>query len=153
MSIERNGKTYETVDKMFSKIDNYWKNLHLFWKIAFKIRGYFNFNKKDFYWFFQRIFKGYSDADMWNFDHFMAKKIHKYLVKFRQSRRHGYCGNFNSMAEWNVAIDKMIWSMKQTAKGFPGEDKAFRNNTYEEYYNKIHEGNVLFGEHFNGLWD
>lgn len=153
MSVERNGKTYETVEEMFSKVDSDWDKTPLFWKIIYRTEGFIKFHKKDIYWFFQKIFRGYSDVDKWNMDHFLAKKILKYLVIFRRSKRCGYHGEFNSMEEWNAVLDKMIWSMHQTAKGFPLEESAFIQNKGDEYYKRVQEGNELFGKYFNGLWD
>lgn len=138
---------------MFDSIDKEWKETPIFIRFAIRIRNFWNFHKKEPYWFLQKIFRGYSDCDMWNLDHFLAKKIYKYLVIFKKYNVNSYCGGFTSAEDWRKALDKMIFSMHETANNFPGEEKSFKDDTYIEYSKKLAEGNELFGKYFNSLWD
>jgi len=158
MSVIRDGKEYKSTEEMFKEFDLNWKRTPLILKIAYRIKGKIRYLHKDILYFFQKIFRGYSDVDMWSLDHFLAKKIYKYLKIFRYRKRMGYCGDFASFEEWNKALDKMLWSMKETAEDFPTEQKFFRNSKFDEkgfkeYSKKLQEGLELFGKYFTSLWD
>lgn len=111
-------------------------------------------------WFFQEIFRGYSDCDLWSLDYFICKKIIKPLKHFRKSEKHGHPAGLKNMKEWNTILDKMIFSIEEGSKNhcfMP--DKYFRKNgkikerSYRNYLDKVDEGRELFGLYLFNLWD
>lgn len=59
---------------------------------------------------------------------------------------------------WNDVFDKMIWSFKEISTCCPGEDKYFKNKSFDKagylkYNEKIQEGLTLFGTYYRNLWD
>ena len=79
---------------------------------------------KKIIWFFQRIFRGYSNCDLWGLDYHLAKLILKRLIAFRKMNKAGIPCCLFSKEEieydfkedktdlWNEIIDKMIWSFE-----------------------------------------
>jgi hypothetical protein len=98
-------------------------------------------------------------------------------------KRYSYCSSFNSLEEWNAAIDEMIWTFDYIVdpdkyNPFPNIKFSNFNNgdTYtifndritvpgdkekwENYLKKSKElderrnaGLILYATHFNSLWD
>jgi hypothetical protein len=153
-------KTYDSVDNMFDEIKREIDAQPLIEKIAYFIK----YRVKDLHYhgkeFFQRLFRGYSNSDIWNLNTFLAKKIYKYLKIYYYKKRNGYPTEFSSFEEWNIVLKKMLFAMKETARWYPTEDKIYKifleekaQERIKEYWKRIEEGCRLFGKYFGSLWD
>lgn len=91
----------------------------------------------------QKFFQGFSDEETWNLDYRLAKHILPRLRRFKKvSRAHP---SIMTSEEWDVVLDKMIFSFELIARGnFSsleiGDDP------------RIQEGLDLFGKYFQALW-
>lgn len=87
---------------------------------------------------------GIAPAELWNLDDTLAIIIYTYLRKFKDSKRHGYPGNFETPEEWEGILDKMIayWG-------------AYIKDGISEYekLEELKEGKELFFKYFSNLWD
>jgi hypothetical protein len=103
---------------------------------------YFTFDSRKIKWFFQRVFRGWSDADLWCLDYHLARYIYPRLKAFIKSRRMGFYDNGGKWTSqhWEEILRKMLKSFKWLLDEKP-EDKT------------IQEGFELFGKHFMSLWD
>jgi len=113
-------------------------------------------------WIFQKIFRGYSDNDLWALDYTLSKVILPYLKGFRKTNKMGYpMGMKGKMKEWHKTIDKMIWSFEQALEDhsycpdylWDKKMKNFKKDKLEEYNKKLQEGFDLFAKYFTNLWD
>ena len=115
-------------------------------------------------WFFQRIFRGYSDHDMFNFYEFLlGKKVLPYLKIWVKSKRHGHPVEFETMEDWNKVLDEIVWAMEEliTCKTENqifdeyhknGDEKKFRK-AIEENWKRTSKGMELFGKYVTAMWD
>lgn len=72
----------------------FWKNLpHIFW-----------YEPK---YFLQRLFRGWSDDQLWSLDYTLGNIIVKYLKLFKESKRQGYPANLTE-EEFEKILDDMI---------------------------------------------
>ena len=117
-------------------------------------------------WFFQRVFRGYGDDELWNVNYYLGKKIVKYLKAFKKMDRIGYNPYFcdfnedheitnekEAMAKWEKTLDDMI-------EGFEflhnAQERLSDYKTSEDYNKACKEAEkkaMLFVAHFNSLWD
>ena len=76
-------------------------------------------------WFFQRLFRGYSDYDMIDYDQFICRKILPSLRYWvRRKDRFGYPVSLSSKEEWDNILEEILWAVEEAAYGTE-EDKAF----------------------------
>lgn len=116
-------------------------------------------------WKFQRLFRGYSDCDLWGLPEHFSKFLLKRLKAFRKMEKHGVpgClvqseknGDIDEAAEkWNTIIDKMIYAFDYVLYNDTRFCRAENYDTKkeEEKYSKYEEGINLFAKYFHNLWD
>lgn len=121
------------------------------------------FNTK---WLLQRLFRGWSDKDLWNLDYTISEFIIPRLEAFKRGT-YGYPAEFKTAGEWEKVIDKMIWSFDYIVNQDKYEDglmEKYKDNQFDEqgHYRwikdakelseKCQEGLDLFGTYFRSLW-
>lgn len=121
----------------------------------------------------------FNDIELWNLNAVLAHIIYDGLRQFKNSDLHGYPSDLGSFEEWEIALDKMIWSFEQIKNDYvespynKGFDKWFDENCNKvdnileepvnisedikkadkEYFNNITEGLILFSKYMQDLWD
>lgn len=137
---------------------------------SFRYRFFDFFAPRKVKFFFQRLFKGYCDEDLWDLDYFILKKIRKPLKAFVKFKiKHGMgvpaCLAFekdgvtekkdNGQKDWNNILKKI-----ETAFDLMWEDyemtEEWCKKTHEQRMKddrKIAEGMRLFAKYFRALWD
>lgn len=110
-----------------------------------------------------------DNYDIWNMDHTLALIITP-MLKMLKEKKMGVPGSLTFSKEtgevlpfdeaekkWNEILDKMIWSFEQKLDSDWDEqfhkDGTFDKEGYIKYSDKINEGFILFGTHYNALWD
>lgn len=63
-------------------------------------------------WFFQRVFRGWDNRNLWALDCSIVKWLLPQLIAFRNLPPHGHPCDLKCMEDWLYIIDKMIWSFK-----------------------------------------
>jgi hypothetical protein len=98
--------------------------------------------RKFFLYKYQKIFRGFGDNELWNFDTTIAKYIVPRLKRFKELQ-HGYPADLGE-EEWCEILDQIIYSfeLKLNDKEF---DEKLRAN-YEL-------GLIYFAKYFDHLWD
>jgi hypothetical protein len=103
-------------------------------------------------WFFQRLFRGYSQCDLWNLPQHLAKILLPRIKAFRRMRRMSYySGEGMSSADWEEVLRKIEWALTFYYKG--EEPELFPTLDYVECHRRAEEGMTLFGKYFAALWD
>ena len=113
--------------------------------------GRYNFKgyTKHFYWYFQRLFKGYDDSQTFSLYMDITEWILPRLIRF-QELKNGYPMDY-SEEEWDEIVDKMILAFEliiEEDMDFDPYDKT----RYELRNKKIDEGLVLFAKCYKHLW-
>jgi hypothetical protein len=116
-------------------------------------------------WFFQRVFRGYSDIDMADFCQFLCKKMLPYVKAWVALDRNGYPTDIETPEEWEEVLGKILWSLEESANWNKTEDKLFekmreRGDTFAdldggeimEYWKRYQEGMELFGKYLPAMW-
>lgn len=69
----------------------------------------------------QRLTRGWDDSDLWSLDYTIAKFALPRLREFKLQAM----GHPSSLTEeeWNMILDKMIWSMEYVQKELDGSDR------------------------------
>ena len=80
-----------------------------------KIRNWFENTFLEVKWFFQGLFRGYSDYDLIDYGEFACAKILPSLKAWVKHERHGYPSSFKDMEEWNEVLGKIVWAVEETA--------------------------------------
>lgn len=101
-------------------------------------------------WFLQKLFRGYSDPEVWDLQWHTAKYVLPRLKKLRKIR-HGFPAMLceegkteeESDKEWGDILGKMIKAFELILT----DDCDGMNNP------EIDEGTELFGKYFRALWD
>ena len=106
-------------------------------------------------WVFQRLFRGYSDSDLFDLDCHLAKLILKRLYAFKKANKPGLPydkkkGDFLTSEEWDELFDSMIWSLEYIISGrwFDLSDNLKIDKDLERYKKGMHN----FAEYFSSLW-
>ena len=99
--------------------------------------------RKFFLYRYQKIFRGFGDNELWNFDITIAKYMVPRLKRFKQLQ-HGYPANLKE-EEWNEILDQIIYSFELKLDDEDVFDKKFRAD-YEL-------GLLYFAKYFDHLWD
>jgi hypothetical protein len=104
-------------------------------------------DERRFKWYRQRKKLGFDDRETWSLDHTIAKFVLPRLIRFREVK----CSypSCLSSKEWNVILNKMIYSMQGIIDEFNGSGGI---TDYRKHMIKVHEGLVLFGKYFGHLW-
>jgi len=95
-------------------------------------------------WFFQRLFRGYSDPDVWSFyDHMVAYALPR-LEKLKEIQ-HGYPPSITE-EEWDRRLDLIIEAFRIMVSGDCWQFDAKKRT-------QVEIGIYYFGFHFFDLWD
>lgn len=138
---------------------------------------------KQIKWWFQKRIRGYSDADLWCLDYFLAEFLHKIMSSYISYNKNGYPAKFNSPEEWEAVLLQIKDGFKAAVDltnedyiedyvtGYHDEEinctdgsKSILHNMpilnfvgIKEKESELHEtfnqGMDLFKEYFFGLWD
>jgi hypothetical protein len=98
--------------------------------------------RKFFLYKYQKIFRGFGDNELWNFDTTIAKYIVPRLKRFKELQ-HGYPANLKE-EEWNEILDQIIYSFELKL-----DDKEFDEELRADY----ELGLIYFAKYFDHLWD
>ena len=148
--------------------------------IKFERLSFMLLNKiKDIKYFFQKLFRGSSDLDLWNLKDHLSEIILKKLILFKSMKRHGH-PNKISAEYWEVILDDMIYSFKALSQVDLGEDaftksagkyklvplkktSNYRMVTIKKpkidtralnaHRLQVSRGFKLFHKHYHNLWD
>jgi len=93
---------------------------------------------------FQRVFRGWSDRDLWSLDFTIAKFTLPRLKRFKK-RMIGIPMDFTK-EEWGEILDMMIYAMESIAQDCAGMDDDID-------WEDVQTGLELFGEYFRELWE
>ena len=122
-------------------------------------------------WFFQRLYRGWDERNLWSLDVALAKWLLPQLEAFRKNL-HGYPHGITER-EWDKILDKIIWSFSYVADKTPEQDEVYTMisksvDGIEVKDKKLHkkatrkldnleiryqEGIDLFSKWFRNLWD
>ena len=112
-------------------------------------------------WKIQKIFRGYSDIEMWNLDDTISKWIVPKLKEFKKITQ-GHPASLDTFEEWQDMLDEMIfgfeWPMNETnwymenVFYLADEIKSEKIKEFETLNDRAEKGRMLFAEYFNGLW-
>lgn len=117
-------------------------------------------------WFFQKLFRGFSDDELWNLDNTIAKWILPRLKRFKKDSI-AFPAELGIPDKWDEILDKMIWSFDYIVNQDKYEDEImekYKDNELDEegHYRwikdanelskKCQEGLDLFGTYFRSLW-
>lgn len=115
-------------------------------------------------WGLQKIFRGYSDIEIWNLDDTIIDFVLPRLKVFRK-QTNGYPPNLGSFEEWEDILDKIIWAFEyynQDSTYFDLKEKYGDEKTetgrfryleeYEALEERAEEGFELFGKYFRNFW-
>lgn len=122
-----------------------------------------------------------DDYDIWNLDNTLSLIILPLLRKFKASEINGHPSSFNSIAEWDEVLDKMIWSFERLndqdddekfhsgnidlifvpdpetgnsrMEHGPNHTSTYDFEGHKKHREKIQEGLDLFGKYYTNLWD
>jgi hypothetical protein len=100
--------------------------------------------KRSIKFLFQRVFRGWSDAETWSLDVTFAKLICPRLKRFKKLNN-GYPSRFTEKT-WDEALDEMIFAFEKCANRFDYDEWT------SEEFGRINSGLKLFSENFHDLW-
>lgn len=109
-------------------------------------------------WFFQTLFRGYSDYDMNDYGRFACRKILPSLKHWVYKTEHiGYPESVGSLKEWEHILYEIVWAVEETAYG-RAENEVYNSKhpDYEkvrEIWDRAEKGMELFGKYFTAMWD
>ena len=111
-------------------------------------------------YFFQRVFRGYSDYDLIDCNKLIARKILPPLKAWVKSERNGYPLQLKSKEEWDAILEKIVWSLEELATE-KHEDEIFNSETdldtrsgkLMETWDNMQEGLDLFGKYLSAMWE
>ena len=84
---------------------------------------------------------GYPISEVWGTYHYLAREIAPRLKAFKALKKHGWPDDFESLEEWNKAIQKMIDAFELVKDYSPSYDEDFD------------QGVKLFCKYFRDLSD
>lgn len=92
-----------------------------------------------------------NESELWNLDFTITNFALPRLRAFKRMKRFGYPANLSNQEEWEVILDKMIFSFTEHKKEFIS--KKMTTEEIMNYEDKITEGFELFGKYLRSLWD
>ena len=115
----------------------------------------------DIKWWFQRLFYGYSDCDVWGLNTFILRKTYHPLKKFIKNYEEQGMSlpvEFGSdPAAWLLILKKIELAFDSTWNDEFENENPFLNGLTDEqkieHYKKVSEGFELFGRFMTSLWD
>ncbi len=99
-----------------------------------------------------KIFRGYSDEEVWGTSYSLAKIVLPRLKWFKESKRTGYPDGENEK-DWEKKLNKMIKAFELYIADEEGKLNCRNRKNYKKQNEQIQEGLELFGKHFRSLWD
>ena len=96
----------------------------------------------------QKIFRGYSDLEVWGFYTYAAKYSLPRLKAMRKDL-HGHPMDM-SITEWETILDTIIYAMESIVKDEFGDVDGVK---YVVDWEEVQEGCELLGKYFTHLWD
>lgn len=94
--------------------------------------------------------------DLWNVDITLAIIIHPILIKYKNGLN-SYPSDLETIDEWKLILDKMIYSFGQLIVEENDEPKDYKVDGWKDrqkvYWEKVQEGFNLFGKYYMNLWD
>ena len=100
-------------------------------------------------YFFQKIFRGFSDQETWNLDTGILEYVYPRLKRYKEIA-FGWPTDFESEEEWKEVLDKIIlWIEYQIDKRDWLEDFKENGVEYSKYYE---EGLNLFNKYWSHFW-
>lgn len=120
----------------------------IFYRILGKI-SYFYIKIK---YFLQRVFRGYSDDEIYDLSYFILDYVYPRFKEFVKSERHGYPLGF-SKEEWEETLHLIERAFDLKKAEIDGELDFENAHELEEYYEEMFKGFKLFGEYFMYFWD
>jgi len=115
-------------------------------------------------WFLQRMFRGYSDIDIWNLDNYIEKSVLPKLKIFRENTQAypSIPGECESFEEWQAILDDMIFGIEfglndddwyiEHVLYKKGEDKEKALELFNRMQSRAQRGRELFGKWLTALW-
>jgi len=100
-------------------------------------------------YFLQKLFRGYSDRDLWNLDVTIAKFIYPRLHRFIEKDVKGWHPPEMSEAEWNKVLNTMCRAFKIITE-WP--NIIMEVDDVEPYAKEIQKGLELFAKYYLYLW-
>ena len=98
-------------------------------------------------WSYQRVRYGFSDKDLWSFDHYLSNVIVRGLTRLK-SLQHGYPTSCKSECEWYDIMEDIIYTFEINKQIVDNLD--IPSDIDKERYER---GWKLFREYYNNLWD
>lgn len=97
----------------------------------------------------QKLTRGYSDADLWDLDVHLARVILPRLRAFKRENTHGHPPGFTP-EEWAATLDEITWALEWVAD----EDSTDAPiNDFLRDSERASTGLEKFGRYFMDLWD
>ena len=84
-----------------------------------------DFFKCDVRWFFQKLFRGYSDIEIWNLDDTLARFVEPRLKKFMDETC-GFPPDYATFEDWKADLEKMLAAVNWAAHHEEYEDKIIK---------------------------
>ncbi len=103
---------------------------------------------KSLKWISQRINRGYSDKDWWDFDQYLAGIIASACKKFRQNGM-GYPSELTN-EEWNEILAKIEWGFLQYTTIL---DSTSTIEEEEKIIEEMKQSGELLIKWLPGMWD
>jgi hypothetical protein len=105
----------------------------------------------------QRLMRGYSDADLWDLGNVICKFVQPRLRAFIKKAGHSYPAGLKSIDEWKYILKEMEWAIDTLVKdddGVGSEDYIRYNAKQRLDHNKRMDAALkLCGEYIFTLWD
>jgi hypothetical protein len=109
-------------------------------------------------WKLQRLFRGYSDSDLWDVGSFTVEKLQpiiKEYVTYESEHGHSLPTEFESdPAAWLMIMKKIEYAFDSLWNENQG--KPYKSDTPESakiHYDNVDEGCALFGKYFRYMWN
>jgi hypothetical protein len=102
--------------------------------------------KRSFKLTWQRLTRGWSDADTWALDMTIAQFVYPRLVRYKELSA-DFCHPYGmTEEEWLDILDDMIYSMH-----IYSSDEHLFNTSQDVDWDRVKRGFKYFGEHFDQL--
>jgi hypothetical protein len=146
MSIPVGVKNMPDVDKLLDELMKEINSVPLWKRKWWRFQGIIQEAWFKIRMFFQRLFRGYSDNEWWNFKHEMSHWAIPRLKALRANHHGTPCTGYDdctSNEEWNAILDQVIEAFQLV----DDDEWSDANDT------KIKTGLELFATYFTTMWD
>lgn len=115
-------------------------------------------------WFFQRLFRGYTDIDFADLGIYICKKTLPILKAWINSERHGFPEEFGTKEKWDETLKEILWAVNETANNTEedllfvqarryGWQSEYLREKLEENWARQEKGMELFGKYLPAMWE